>query len=87
MTPTRGELHKALAAAGSAHHEFETSYLHGERDELWSGWYAAYVLGRLGDFTEPTRLARWLEAVSSEPDWFENAARDVAAKLEALGES
>ena len=27
------------------------------RDELWAGFYAAFVLGRLGDFTAASRLA------------------------------
>ena len=52
--PTVQELEQALAAAGFAHHEFETRFLAGVRDEMWPGWYAAYVLGRLGDFAKPT---------------------------------
>lgn len=74
----RDELVAALTAAGKAHHEFETVTLEGERDELWAGFYAAYVLGRLGDFTSPSRLAGILEAVDGDP-WAEAAADAVLA--------
>jgi hypothetical protein len=33
------------------------------RDELWAGFYAAFVLGRLGDFT----AASGLEPKSARP--------------------
>lgn len=83
MTPSLEDLYAALAAAGTAHHEFETEYLAGVRDEAWAGWYAAYVLGRAGDFTTPTRLARWLEEVPLEGDWAEGAAKLVLSRLGA----
>ena len=44
-----------------------------QRDERWAGWYAAYVLGRVGDFATPSDLAEWLgrragsSTVRSEP--------------------
>ncbi len=80
-TPTEQQLTETLSAAGSAHHEYETHSLGGERDEHWAGWYAAYVLGRLGDFTTPTSLTRWLEEVSGEGDWSKNAAAHIHSKL------
>ena len=55
--PTKEVLEQALAAAGKAHHDYETNILGGVRDEQWPGWYAAYVLGRLGDFTSPSQLS------------------------------
>ncbi len=79
--PTKDELHDALGAAGSAHHEFEQHYLRGVRDEAWPGWYAAYVLGRLGDFARPTELAGWLEQAPAGDAWADGAAAFVAAKL------
>jgi len=36
---------------GSAHQDYEASFLGGARDQQWAGWYSAYVLGRLGGFT------------------------------------
>lgn len=45
-TPTtEQQLRDALSAAGGAHHDYETNFLRGTRDEQWAGWYAAYVLG------------------------------------------
>lgn len=72
------QIRAALKAASSAHHEFETVALGGVRDELWAGFYAAYVLGRLGDFMEPSALASLLEEVEGE-DWFEAATGAVVA--------
>ena len=74
-------LRSALAAAGAAHHEYESHYLNGVRDEQWAGWYAAYVLGHLGDFTSPSQLTEWLEAAPGEGDWAEGAAKYVWQKL------
>jgi len=47
---THSELIEAIQSAKQAHHEYETSLLIGKRDPDWAGWYAAYLLGRLGDF-------------------------------------
>ena len=55
--PDHASLVAALSAAGSAHHDYETRFLKGVRDDAWPGWYAAYVLGRLGDFASPTDLS------------------------------
>ncbi len=33
------------------------------------GFYAAFVLGRIGDFAAPTDLARWLEQAPSTENW------------------
>lgn len=66
----------ALRGAESVHHEFESVALAGTRDEMWAGFYAAYVLGRLGSFTTASTLARVLERVSGEP-WAEAAADAV----------
>ncbi|HEX2153255.1 MAG TPA: hypothetical protein VHL52_04695 [Acidimicrobiia bacterium] len=74
----RDALVDALEAAASAHHEYETVALGGQRDEIWAGFYAAYVLGRLGDFMKPSELAATLEAVDGEP-WAEAAADAVLA--------
>jgi prolipoprotein diacylglyceryltransferase len=76
----RLELILALEAAAAAHHEYEEMALGGERDELWAGFYAAYVLGRLGNFMTPTALARVLEAVEGDP-WPEAAADDIIVEL------
>ena len=79
--PTEQQLKDTLGAAGSAHHDYESNYLSGVRDEQWAGWYSAYVLGRLGDFTTPTLLTRSLTAVSGEGDWSRNAAVHVLSTI------
>ena len=78
--PRKDELVDALRAAGSAHHDYETNALNGQRDAQWAGWYAAYVLGRLGDFTSPTQLSGWLASASGE-DWADAAADAVLERL------
>jgi hypothetical protein len=79
--PTRKALQEALSAAGHAHHEYQVEVLAGVRDEQWAGWYAAYVLGRLGDFTTPIRLTEWLGAAPSADDWPGAAASYVMEQL------
>lgn len=78
--PSKDQLVDALRAAGSAHHDYQSNALSGEHDAQWPGWYAAYVLGRLGDFTTPTELSRWLESVDGE-DWSDAAAEAVLQHL------
>lgn len=83
--PSRAELVKALQAAGAAHHDFEVNALRGIHDEQWSGWYAAYVLGRLGDFVTPTILAGWLSAAPASDDWPSSTADYIEERLAATG--
>ena len=79
--PTQQMLKKTLVAAARAHHEFQTNYLAGVRHEQWAWWYAAYLLGRLGDFTEPTLLTNWLFEVTEESDWFGKAAEHIISRI------
>lgn len=79
--PTEEVLEHALAAAGKAHHDYETNILGGVRDEQWPGWYAAYVLGRLGDFTSPSQLSKWLTAAPYGDNWAASAASHVRTQL------
>ncbi len=79
--PTQTELQSALEAAGGAHHDYESSFLEGVPDKAWSGFYAAYVLGRLGDFTTPTQLTRLLESAPSTDSWAAAAAPHVLENL------
>jgi hypothetical protein len=79
--PSRAELREALSAASSAHHEFEQNFLKGERDEYWAGWYAAFVIGRLGEFTTPTKLTKWLQEANGEGEWAKIAADHLLKKL------
>ena len=78
---SREQLREALAAAGSAHHDYEKNTLGGVRDERWAGWYAAYVLGRLGDFASPSDLAQCLEESPAGDDWSAAAAEYVIGQL------
>ena len=79
--PNKEQLLAALKSAASSHHDYQTNYLSGEHDAQWPGWYAAYVLGRVGDFAAPSHLAAWLEAVDGE-DWSDAAADSVLARLD-----
>ena len=85
--PSESELAEVLSAAGSAHHEYEQTALKGVRDELWAGFYAAFVLGRLGDFTAASRLAALLEEVDATSNWSEAAAEHVTATLSAQSDA
>ena len=82
--PTEIALVGALKDAARAHHDYESNALHGVPDELWAGFYAAFVIGRLGNFTTPTRLAYLLESAPAANDWPRAATTFV---LQALYES
>jgi len=84
--PSKQALRTALDAAWDAHKEYQRVYLNGVHDELWSGWYTAYVLGRLGDFVEPSKLSVWLEETPMVEDWVEAAAEYVLNKIGVLRE-
>jgi hypothetical protein len=74
-------LEAALILASDAHDDYERAVLKGVVDERWAGFYAAYVLGRVGDFTGPGRLAVLLEEVEPAEDWPTMAADHVLMKL------
>ena len=82
--PSSEALRQALADAGAAHHDYEQVVLEGKPDAQWPGFYAAYVLGRVGDFAPPSELNRWLENAPSDDDWAAAAAAYVLKKLEDL---
>lgn len=82
MTPSQEQLREALSAAGQAHHDYEQNSLGGERDAQWPGFYAAYVLGRVGDFAAPSALAGWLDSAPGGDDWAGQAAAWVLSKME-----
>lgn len=79
--PTMEELAEALRAAGAAHHEYEQTMLGGVRHEEWAAFYAAYVLGRLGDFAPPSNMTRWLMEAPLTENWAESAAAHVLSEI------
>ena len=79
--PSVDELELALTEAGSAHHEYEMVTLNGVRDQLWPGFYAAYVLGRLGNFTKPSVLSNLLENAPESDNWAKSSAEFLIGKL------
>ncbi len=82
--PTQEQLRITLDAAWDVHREFQRVYLKGVRDEAWPGWYAAYVLGRHGDFMTASLLATLLEAAPEETeDWSKTAAQYVLKEIGA----
>ena len=85
--PSGSAIAEALSAAGSAQHEYEQTALKGVRDEQWAGFYAAFVLGRLGDFTAASRLAALLEEVDAPSNWSQAAAQHVATTLRAQSDA
>jgi hypothetical protein len=80
--PSQDELEKALSEAGSAHHDYEQVVLGGKRDERWAGFYAAYALGRMGDFAAASALSRWLEEAPASERWAASAASYVLSRLD-----
>jgi len=81
--PTRTQLIAALDRAGELHHAYEKTHLGGSRDEHWSGFYAAYVLGRHGDFQKIESLAEQLERVPVSSNWSQDAAEALLEMAEA----
>ena len=79
--PSEAELRQALSDAGSAHHGYEENVLDGVYDERWSGFYAAFALGRLGDFASASDLAGWLEAAAPADDWAGSTAQFVLDRM------
>ena len=79
--PSRTALASALANADALHDEYERVALKGVVDVAWAGFYAAYVLGRVGDFVEASRFAALLEEVDADTDWPGTAAEYVLTKL------
>ena len=79
--PSQDELEKALSDASSAHHDYEKVTLAGARDEQWSGFYAAYALGRVGNFATPSALSQWLEEAPVGKKWAATAASHVLSQL------
>ena len=77
---SKANLEQALRDASASHHNYEENVLDGVRDQYWSGWYAAYVLGRLGDFTSPSELSSLLESVSGDGDWYSIASSLIYQK-------
>jgi len=78
---TLTSLQNALSAASECHHDYELHILNAEPDEQWAGWYAAYVLGRLGDFVSPTTLTQWLKDTPNEDNWSALAASFILKQL------
>ena len=78
---TLTSLQDALSAASECHHDYELNILHGKRDQQWAGWYAAYVLGRLGNFISPTTLTNWLEEAPNEENWSAQASEYILSNL------
>ncbi len=79
--PTKEGLAEALRAAGAAHHEYEETVLRGVRHEEWAAFYAAYVLGRLGDFAQPSNMTKWLTEAPLTPNWAESAAAHILSEI------
>ncbi len=79
--PQLSELAAALKAAGSAHHEYEQTALNGVFDEQWPMFYAAFVLGRIGEFTTPSALTSWLKEVPADGVWADMAAKNVINRM------
>ena len=79
--PSRDALARALTDAGTAHHDYEQVVLGGKQDELWSGFYAAYALGRLGNFVAPSTLSGWLKEAPTGEHWPTSAADYVLERM------
>ena len=71
-----------MSDAGTAHHEYQQVILKGVNDIYWPGFYAAYLLGRLGNIVEPSTLTRWLEESSEWDNWVETTANVFLERLD-----
>lgn len=60
------ELESALRLAGGAHHKYQSNFLNWVYDEQWAGFYAAYVLGNLGEITSLTKLTELLSSLLTQ---------------------
>ena len=79
--PTTDKLEMTLNEAESSHHQFQTVYLKGVRDENWASYYAAFVLGRLPDLDiTPSALTGLLAGVN-DPNWAAGAATAIQDAL------
>jgi len=75
--PTTDKLEATLNEAAASHHEFQTVYLKGVRDEKWASYYAAFVLGRLPDLDmAPSALTELLAGVTDK-NWTAGAAKAI----------
>jgi len=81
--PTTRELIHALEAAGKNHRIFEDAYMHGNRDEMWSGFYSAFVLGRCGEFMPADILAEILNNAGKSDDWSAVAAALIQKNIKS----
>ncbi len=79
--PTRDKLIVALNNAGKAHHHYQQEALRGIHDQQWPPFYAAYTLGRLGDFTTATSLSKWLGEAPAAENWSESTADFVLEQM------
>jgi len=85
---TLKEIKEVLKEAGRVHHDYEENILGGEFDKNWSGWYAAFIIGRLPGIGSPTKLTRLLKEASEEhkkknqdTDWIEFYSNYLVKKL------
>ena len=79
--PTIEELESAINDAGSSHHQFQTVYLKGVRDENWASYYAAFVLGRVEELDiTPSELCGVIAGVTDD-DWTVAAANAIRDAL------
>ena len=79
--PSKSAIEVALGAANALHLEYERVILKGVVDGQWAGFCAAYLLGRLGEFAAPSRLAQLLAEVEDGDDWASAAAEHLVTKL------
>jgi hypothetical protein len=75
--PTVEELESAIDDAESSHHQLQTVYLKGVRDENWASYYSAFILGRVEklDIT-PSELCGVLSGVTDD-NWTAGAAKAI----------
>lgn len=83
--PTKSQLIAALSRAGELHHTYKKEHLGGSRDEHWSGFYAAYMIGRYDLFQNIEALTEELEKVPVIANWAQEAAETLLDLSEKEG--
>lgn len=80
--PNQEELSKLLQEVWDTHSEFQHVYLNDVHDEMWAGWYAAFLIGRLGHIAPASQLTNLLEEVGGQENWTVRAAAHLLENLQ-----
>ena len=76
----KNRLIEALSEAATQHQEFQEGFLKGQFDDEWHSFYAAFIIGKLGTFTTPSKLTELIKKADANIKaklWQENFAEFI----------